>query len=196
MGKRREAREFAVQLIYALDALKAEGDDLEQRLVRFWSLRDKEVSGSVRSFAESLVRGTMQHLETINQALRNTSQNWDLERMAAVDRAILRVALFEILFCPDTPTAVVINEAIEIAKRFSNEDSGRFINGVLDRIGKDPGRALQSESPKKNSPSEQGTRSSSSRGLKKSCATVAAQSNRQAADGQKTDRVKSKPPIS
>jgi len=86
----------------------------------------------VRAFADHLLRGTLDHLEELDAQLVRQTAHWRLERLAAVDRNILRLAMFELLYDPETPPAVVIDEAIEIAKKFGAEESGRFVNGVLD----------------------------------------------------------------
>jgi N utilization substance protein B len=105
--------------------------------VAFASFED-ELDGSddARRFAEELVRGTLEHLSDIDEAIRASSTNWRLERMGRVDRAVLRLATHELLHRPDTPARVVLNEAVELAKRFGAEDSGAFVNGVLDHLAR------------------------------------------------------------
>ena len=127
MGMRRHARELALQLLYQHEHT---GADLELMQGDF-----DEWTGStdgVREFADFLLRGTLANLEKLDEELSLQTAHWRLERLAAVDRNILRLALFELTHVPDTPPAVVIDEAIEIAKKYGAEESGRFVNGVLD----------------------------------------------------------------
>lgn len=99
-------------------------------------LREKKVDAEVEKFARELFEGAVSEVEDLDRRVRERSQHWKLERMAAVDRNILRLALYELLYHPETPPAVVINEALEIARRYSGEDSVEFVNGVLDAIRK------------------------------------------------------------
>ena len=98
----------------------------------FWS--SQIFNKRIVTFAKELIDGTVANLEEINRHLKETTKNWELERMTSVDRAILRLASYELLFMPQTPPNVVINEAIELAKEFSTENSGKFVNGILDKI--------------------------------------------------------------
>ncbi len=100
----------------------------------FWQPLDE--SSPVREFAERIVKGTVEHKEQIDSVIRRYAENWLPERMAMVDRNILRAAAYELLYEKDTPPAVVINEALEIAKKFSMKESSAFINGILDKIAK------------------------------------------------------------
>jgi N utilization substance protein B len=135
MGKRREGREAAVQFLYQLDANQEEPLEL---FSRFWELRSAPAkeSGSprTRTFARQLVEGVINHREEIDGRIKKYAANYDLHRIAAVDRNVLRLSIYEMLYCPDVPPVVSINEAIEIAKRFGSEESGRFVNGILDRV--------------------------------------------------------------
>ena len=133
MSLRRIGRECAVQFIYQNSAI--EGAKLGEELALFWPLR--EITDPCREFAEVMIRGTISHLPAIDEKIKLYTENWDLNRIAAVDFAILRLAVYELLFRDDIPPVVSINEAIEIAKRFSSEESGRFVNGILDRVRKD-----------------------------------------------------------
>lgn len=129
MGVRREGREAAIQFLYQRDLGGGAGiADLDD----FYAFRG--LSPASRRFCEGLVRGLLENSEAIDSALTEHSQNYELERLSAVDRNILRLAIHEMLFCPDIPPIVSINEAIDIAKKYSTEESGRFVNGVLDRI--------------------------------------------------------------
>jgi N utilization substance protein B len=105
----------------------------------FWVGRKD--SEDVKQFTEDLVRGTLNHLEEIDGMIEKTTENWLLKRMAAVDRNILRAAVYEILYRKDIPSAVTINEALEIAKKYSSSEAASFLNGVLDRLAKEAGKA-------------------------------------------------------
>jgi N utilization substance protein B len=106
--------------------------------------RERKAEGEVEGFACSLFRGVANNIETLDKTLREHAENWRLERMAAVDRSILRLAVYELLFCPETPPPAVIDEALEIARRFSGDGSVEFVNGVLDSILKKlPSREAQ-----------------------------------------------------
>jgi len=133
MGKRRKARELALQLLYQLDL--QEESSPEPHLDEFW-MRDP-VDAEVRDFTESLIRGTKLHEGKIDEMISGYAQNWEIERMAVVDRNILRQGIFELLWAEEVPPKVAINEALEVAKKFSTQESSRFINGVLDRIHKE-----------------------------------------------------------
>jgi len=141
MGARREGREAAVQFLYQRD-LNA-GTNTET-VDEFWELRP--ATKRVREYGMAIAEGVLAHQADIDERIRQTASNYDLHRIAAVDRNILRIAIFEMLFCPDVPPVVSINEAIEIAKRFGSDESGRFVNGILDRIRGDlnrPARTTQ-----------------------------------------------------
>lgn len=105
-----------------------------ESFAHFWG--DKNEPDDLVEFSRSLVAGTGENIEAIDEALRGAAENWSLERMNAVDRNVLRLAAYEIMFRPDIPASVSINEALEIAKKFSTPDSASFINGILDRIAK------------------------------------------------------------
>lgn len=130
--KRRTARECALQLLFQYDFTQKIPDRKE--LEEFWAMRMEPED--IRSFAEDILYGTLKHLEEIDRIISTVSEHWTVERMASVDRNILRLATYELLYRPDIPAPVTINEAIEIAKRYSSEDSPSFINGILDRIAK------------------------------------------------------------
>jgi N utilization substance protein B len=133
MGRRRKARELALQLLYQLD-VQGEGNP-QPHLDDFW-LRHP-VDPEAREFAESLVRGTKTHEAEIDQLIARYAENWELDRMAVVDRNILRQGIFELRWTREVPPKVAINEALEVAKKFSTHESSRFINGILDRIHKE-----------------------------------------------------------
>jgi N utilization substance protein B len=128
---RRQAREHALQVLFQLDMTR---DDPEEALALHW--REREVDEATRAFTERIVRGAFADAIRIDDLIRTSADNWRIERMAAVDRNVIRCAIFELLHEPDTPPAVVIDEAIEIAKRFGGEESGQFVNGVLDAVRK------------------------------------------------------------
>jgi N utilization substance protein B len=132
MGKRREGREAALQFLFSHD-LNTRLDDRDAEA--FWVLR--RTSPSVRAFAEELIAGVGAQQEKLDLLIAPALDNFDIERVSAVERNILRIAVFEMLNLQEIPAPVTINEAIEIAKRFGGNESGRFINGVLDRIRRD-----------------------------------------------------------
>jgi transcription antitermination protein NusB len=129
MGSRRKAREAAVQVLYQIDL---SGEDPEPALALFFQHLTPD--GEAREFAGELVRGCVAQRDAIDAKIREVSRHWRLERMARVDRNILRLGTFELMFLPDVPRKVTLNEAVELAKRFGDEDSPAFVNGVLDRI--------------------------------------------------------------
>jgi transcription antitermination protein NusB len=132
MGSRRKAREAAVQVLYQIDLT---GEDPERALELYFE--HLTATEDAREFAGELVRGCVVHRDVIDAKIRDVSRHWRLERMARVDRNILRLSTFELLFLPDVPRKVTLNEAVELAKRFGDEDSPAFVNGVLDRIASD-----------------------------------------------------------
>lgn len=154
MGTRREARERAVQFLFQQDLNPA--DDLDRALEAFWQaqqlvgLTEKERRAllstggdlpppsaqlaAVRLFADPLIRGVIEHQAQIDDAICRHVKNWELRRIAAVDRNVLRLAIFEMLHREDIPPVVSINEAVDVAKKFSTEESGKFVNGILDKI--------------------------------------------------------------
>lgn len=133
MGRRRKARETALQFLYQLDVRDC--DDLLAQAEEFWARHP--VDPATRTFADELVAGTKQNQTKIDGLIAQSAEHWDLDRMAAVDRNILRAAVYELLWHPEVPPKVAINEAIEIAKKFGTEESSRFINGILDRIARE-----------------------------------------------------------
>jgi N utilization substance protein B len=164
---RREARERAVQFLFQYDLNKAE--NLDESLNQFWDSQRAAAlaeekgparwgqrqelppptteEAAVRMFAEPLIRGTLEKLSEIDGRIQHYTKNWDLSRMAVVDRNILRLAVYEMLNRDDIPPVVSINEAVDIAKRFSTDESGRFVNGILDKIKGDllrPARIVKS----------------------------------------------------
>jgi len=128
--KRRRAREYALQILFQIDITNATFD--EDLLRDFWQGINEE--NDVKEFTAAIVRGTLKHLEEIDNIIRETARHWSIERMATVDRNILRAAIYEILYRYDIPPSVTINEAIEIAKKYGTEESSAFINGILDKV--------------------------------------------------------------
>ena len=136
MGLRREARELALQLLYALDMNPV---DVEEGL--HLSRENSRSAQGVRIFAEELVAGVMANRAELDRKIAEKSKNWAISRMARVDLNILRLALYELMFRSDIPRNVTINEAIEVAKKFGSEESPAFINGMLDEMAADfPGK--------------------------------------------------------
>ncbi len=138
MGVRREGREAAVQYLYQLDL--NEGSDRET----YYKMRG--ISPSARRFSEELLAGLAEKGNEVDDLIRQSARNYEFHRISAVDRNILRVAIYEMLHCAQTPPVVAINEAIEIAKKYSTEESGRFVNGVLDKIRSGLNRPARSSS--------------------------------------------------
>ena len=132
MRNRTKARECALQMLYQVDIRRAEP---QQVVEEFWQA-EVQVADDVKSYAKQLVEGTLQHLADIDRLITAHADNWDLKRMAVIDRNILRLGAFELLYLEDVPAKVCINEAIELAKRFGDAESGKFINGILDAIHK------------------------------------------------------------
>ncbi len=126
---RRKAREIALQLLYQFEMNDI---DLEKGLVLYWD--NYRHPPAVRSFADFLVRGTRTNQPHIDTVIAKTAKNWSFERISPVDRNILRLAVYEMLFCEDIPYKVTVNEAIELGKKFASEKSSAFINGILDNI--------------------------------------------------------------
>lgn len=132
MRNRTKARECALKILYAIDIRK---DSKEECATIFWE-DHSTIKGGVREFSNSLVDGVCDNKNAIDAAITKYAKNWQLGRMPAIDRNILRLATFELLFDDSMPPKVSINEAIEMAKRYGDNDSGKFVNGVLDKINK------------------------------------------------------------
>jgi N utilization substance protein B len=141
VGNRRRARECAMQALYQLE-LSDKAAHLDDVLHLFWAHLEPEdgAVGEIRSYAQALVAGVARHLPQLDAVLQQASQHWRLERMSRVDRNILRLAAYELLHEADVPARVALNEAIEVAKKFGTEESGAFVNGILDRIAQDARR--------------------------------------------------------
>jgi len=129
LGKRRRSREFALQVLYQLEIT---GQDALQALIQ---LRENFTPNEGEDeFAKRIVLGVVEHGREIDRFIEGQSENWRLERMTLIDRNILRIALFELLRCDEIPPKVTLNEAIDLGKRFGSDESGSFINGILDRV--------------------------------------------------------------
>lgn len=133
MGKRRKAREFALQILFRLNLGHEKLTD--EVLQEFWDTNFG--SQDVKDYTNALVKGTRGNLSRIDKIISDFAENWTLDRMASVDRNILRFSIYELLHRTEIPSKVIINEAIEIAKKYGTEESGPFINGILDRIVKE-----------------------------------------------------------
>jgi N utilization substance protein B len=134
MGSRRKARECALQMLFAADVAGTRGDELART---FWSeLADGDLDPQAREFATKLAIGALAHLTEVDERIRSRAEHWRISRMALVDRNVLRLAVYEFLHEP-TPRTVTINEALEIARRFSSYEATQFINGILDAIKRD-----------------------------------------------------------
>ncbi len=132
MGKRRRSRELALQVLYQRDIT---GQDAAKTLIQ---LQEHFSSASVRDdFAERIVLGVLTHREEIDRLVEQYSDNWRLARMTVIDRNLLRLATFELLYCDEIPPKVTLNEAVDLGKKFGSEESSAFINGILDRIRKE-----------------------------------------------------------
>jgi N utilization substance protein B len=136
MSTRTQAREAALQILYQADAT---GDPVDEASALYWD--NFAPSEDVREFTNALVDGVKAHMEEIDALIVRASINWRLDRMPRVDRNVLRIAVYELLHTPEVPVAVAINEAIEIGKKFGTEESGSFINGILDRVASETGRS-------------------------------------------------------
>ncbi len=134
--KRRKAREHALQILFQLD-IRSEKPSATV-LKHFWA--EYQPDEEVKVFAEEIVKGTSKHLDKINKLIHGCAKNWSLDRMSVVDRNILRMAVYEILYRLDIPTSVTINEAIEIAKKYGTDESGSFVNGILDSVARVTGK--------------------------------------------------------
>jgi len=133
MGTRRKSRELVLQMLFQADMGRQQPDEVRRT---FWSERNS-VEKDVRGFAEDLFRVATDRTSEIDGLIERHAEHWRMDRMAAVDRNVLRAAVAELIGFPDTPRAVIINEALEIARKFSNPESVQFINGVINSVGKD-----------------------------------------------------------
>lgn len=129
MRKRTKARESVLQVLYQIDLTN---DPIDTVLDRYWNERDR--NPEVIEFANEIIKGTLEHLSEIDDIILKHSDKWEIDRMPIIDRNIIRSATYEIIYMDDIPPKVTIDEAVELANRFSSINSGRFVNGVLDKI--------------------------------------------------------------
>ncbi|MBN1622130.1 MAG: transcription antitermination factor NusB [Endomicrobiales bacterium] len=129
VGNRRLAREATLQMLYLCDNCKFSPEEAEKT---YWT--SFEMTDKIYSFSKELFNGILDKKTVLDQLIAQYTKNWKMERMATIDRNILRLAAFEIINTPETPISVIIDEAVEIAKRYSTQDSGKFVNGILDKL--------------------------------------------------------------
>lgn len=141
-SSRHEARLRAAQFLYQEDINPAENRN--EAIHMFWD--QHEAPDTTRHFAEVLINAVLKNLSELDEKLASYAQNWDIKRMHAVDRNILRLAIYEIIYRPDIPPVVAVNEALDITKELSSDESAKFVNGILDRALKDVDRPLRSPS--------------------------------------------------
>jgi N utilization substance protein B len=141
MGTRRKAREVALQVLFQIDVSQV---DVDEAVELFWN--NFEAPENVREFSTHLIKGTHSQLIEIDELIKSCSENWSLDRMSKVDKNILRLAVFELVYCNDIPPKVTLNEAIDLGKYYGSENSGSFINGILDALY----TKLLQEDPDKN----------------------------------------------
>jgi N utilization substance protein B len=132
IGKRRQARENVLKILYQMEIL---GDELDTVLDRYWDT-SPTFDDTIKKFANELVKGIVERKNELDEVIKNKLKNWNFERVAIIDRNILRMGVYEIMFRDDIPDSVSINEAIEIAKKYGDQESSRFINGILDKVAK------------------------------------------------------------
>jgi N utilization substance protein B len=142
VGKRTRSREIALQVLYQVEM---SGGDADEAVDLFW--RHFNPSPELQEFSRRIVAGVRAHRNKIDAIIESFSEHWRLDRITIVDRSILRLAIFELLMCPDIPTKVVINEAVELGKRFGSDQSGSFVNGMLDSIARQLTRPAPAEEP-------------------------------------------------
>ena len=141
MRKRTQSREYALQFLYRLEL---NPEQLEESLASFWE-ENAEGDDEVRTFTERLIHATVSNLESINPLIEKAMEHWDLTRVVLIDKLIMQLAVAEFFHLKGIPPKVTLNEAVNLAKKFSQEDSGKFVNGVLDRISH--GQKLFEEGP-------------------------------------------------
>ena len=137
MGTRRQARELALQFLYQFDSLNESSEDIEdveKLLSFFWDRNEITIDEDAKEFSSVLARGTCSNVVNIDEIIVRFSEHWRIKRMSTIDRNILRLAIYELLYLSNIPPPVTINEAVELGKKFGTEESGAFINGILDKI--------------------------------------------------------------
>lgn len=138
MGIRRKARECALQLLYQLEIGSVNS---ERALNEYWQQFEEAVDANVKDFSTNLVSGAWEKKEEIDAVIASYSTNWKINRIASVDKNILRMAIYELLYCDDIPAKVTLNEAVEIAKKFGTAESSAFVNGILDNVARDKAKS-------------------------------------------------------
>ena len=141
---RRQAREWAVQLLFQTEF---NPDNLDQALADFWNDEEKKPSERDQTYVNEMVHGVIEKRREIDRTISKYTENWDVDRLGVLDRTVMRVAVYEMLFRSDITPVVSINEAVEIAKAYISKESGRFVNGVLDRIQKELDRPSRTNTP-------------------------------------------------
>lgn len=142
MRKRTKAREYALQILYQVDLTRT---DAATSIQEFWVYRN--APQEIQAFATQLARGALSRLAELDRMIASHANNWEISRMAVVDRNILRLGAYELLYADDVPPKVCLNEAVELAKRFGDEESSKFVNGILDTIHKTYARGAQQSHP-------------------------------------------------
>ena len=133
MRKRTFARECTLKILYRIEISK---ESVDSSLKDFWSKSAESMNKEAHDFAEALVKGTCENITAIDEIISKYTDNWSISRMAVIDRNIMRMSVYEMLYRDDIPPNVSINEAIELAKKYGDVDSGKFVNGILDKIKK------------------------------------------------------------
>lgn len=133
MRKRTLARECALKILYRIEIAK---EPVDSSIQDFWSKTGGSLNKDVHDFTSLLVQGTCENLKSIDEIISRHADNWNISRMAVIDRNIMRMAVYEMIYREDIPPNVSINEAIELAKKYGDVDSGKFVNGILDKIKK------------------------------------------------------------
>ena len=146
LRKRTQARECALQILYQYEM---NPEPMPAILEKFWSQQEETFSEDARSFAEKLALGVIENQTEIDKVLARYADNWELSRMAMIDRNVMRLATYELLYLADVPPKVTLNEAVNLAKKFSQEESGKFVNGILDKIN----HTEKPKNPKDHDPS-------------------------------------------
>ena len=146
--KRRKAREYALQILFQIDIRNEKPS--ATLLKRFWA--DQAPDAEVQSFAEELVKGTHKHLKKIDELIRTSAEHWSIDRMSTVDRSMLRIAVYELLYRMDIPASVTINEAVEVVRRFGSDESSAFVNGILDNVARSVGKADREKQEEQKGP--------------------------------------------
>ena len=135
MGIRRRARELALQILYQIDGTHEEAGRALAVFFKSFGIQDE-----ARTYCQRIVSGVSEHREEIDSLIEKYAENWKIDRMTRIDRNILRIGAYELLYCEDIPPKVTLDEAIDIGKRFGSEESGAFINGILDRMSQNAER--------------------------------------------------------